>query len=145
MQKYLSGAPVSAKMTVVMQLRKMTAWLPSLLWAGLIFWLSSRSKLPQVGPEFPNKDKVAHFVFYGILGLLVFLALRRAHNLPLPKAALLAILVASAYGATDELHQWFVPQRSCDVWDWTTDTLGAGIAAAAFYAHESRRSTKTNR
>ncbi len=119
--------------------------MPAVLWAATLFVLSAQSTLPKVGPQFHNIDKVHHLIAYAILGVLVTFALRRAHNLPLPKAALLAILIASAYGATDEFHQRFVPNRSCDVWDWTADTLGASIAATAFYTYESRRSTKTNR
>jgi VanZ family protein len=125
--------------------RKWLAWLPALLWAGLIFFLSAQSKLPEIGPQFVDIDKVHHLIAYAALGALVMFALRRAHNLSLPKAFLLAILVVSAYGVTDEFHQRFVPNRTCDVWDWTADTLGAGIAATVFYTYESRRSSKTNR
>ena len=107
--------------------------------------LSVQSRLPKVGPQFHNVDKIHHLVAYAVLGALVMFALRRANNLPLPKALVIAILVSSAYGATDEFHQRFVPNRTCDVWDWTADTLGAGIAATAFYTYESRRSSKTNR
>ena len=116
-----------------------------MLWAATLFVLSAQSSLPNIGPQFRNIDKVHHLIAYAVLGALVMFALRHAHNLPLPKAFVLAILVASAYGATDEFHQRFVPHRCCDVWDWTADTLGASIAATAFYTYESRRSTKTNR
>jgi VanZ family protein len=33
------------------------------------------------------------------------------------------------YGATDEFHQYFVPNRSAEVQDWLADVLGAVIAA----------------
>ena len=125
--------------------RKFFRWLPALLWAGVIFWLSSLSHPPTPGPEFLYKDKIAHWMLYCVLGWLVALALRRAHNLSLPKTCALAILVASAYGASDEFHQRFVPHRSCDVLDWTADTLGGSAAAAVFYAYESHRSAKANR
>lgn len=38
---------------------------------------------------------------------------------------LLAVGFASLYGATDEVHQYFVPERSSDVLDWIADTVGA--------------------
>ena len=120
-------------------------WTPAVLWAATLFVLSAQSKLPKVGPQFHNVDKIHHLIAYAVLGALVMFALRRANNLPLPKAFVLAILISSAYGATDEFHQRFVPNRICDVWDWTADTLGAGIAAIVFYTYESRRSSKTNR
>jgi VanZ family protein len=125
--------------------RKLLRWLPALLWAAGIFLLSGWSSPPQVGPEFPMKDKAVHWTLFCILGWFVALALRRAHNLSLPKTFFMAILFASAYGATDEFHQLFVPQRSCEVGDWLADTLGGSAAAAAFYAYESHRSAKANR
>ena len=42
---------------------------------------------------------------------------------------LLAIVVASAYGVTDEFHQLFVPGRACDPVDWMVDTAGAALGA----------------
>ncbi len=90
------------------QTRKVVFWLPAMLWAATLFVLSAQP-LPKIGPQFHNVDKIHHLIAYAVLGALVMFALRRAHNLPLPKAALLAILIASAYGATDEFHQRFVP------------------------------------
>ena len=40
-------------------------------------------------------------------------------------SSLLAVVLASGYGATDEFHQRFVHGRSPDVHDWIADTLGA--------------------
>ena len=125
--------------------RKLLRWLPALLWAGAIFWLSALPHPPTPGPDFPFKDKVGHGMLYCVFGWLLAYGLRRGQNLSLPKSVILAILIASAYGASDEFHQQFVPNRTCDVFDWTADTLGASAAAAAFYVYESRRSAKANR
>ena len=43
------------------------------------------------------------------------------------RAGLYALLLASAYGASDEYHQWFVPVRTADYLDWIADTGGAAI------------------
>ena len=123
----------------------MVCWIPALLWAIGIFCLSAMSYPPSPGPQFPFKDKVGHSVLYCGLAWLIAWALRRAHNLSLPKTLALATLIASAYGATDEYHQRFVPHRTCDVMDWAADTLGASAAVAAFYVYESHRSAKANR
>ena len=124
---------------------KFIKWLPVILWALVIFLLSAMSYPPTPGPQFAMKDKVGHYAVYFVLGWLIALALRRVHNLSLPKALVLAILIGSAYGASDEFHQRFVPHRTCDVMDWLADTLGVSAAAAAFYAYESHRSAKANR
>lgn len=111
----------------------------------MIFVISSMSKPPEIPqPSVPGIDKFDHFAAYAVLGALVFLALRRTHNLCIDRALLLAILITSAYGVTDEFHQRYIPNRTCDVWDWTADTLG-GIFAASACAYESHRRSKTNR
>ena len=50
--------------------------------------------------------------------------------MPLSRALLCAIIIGSAYGVTDEFHQYFVPDRSCDPLDWLVDTIA--VSAGAF-------------
>jgi VanZ family protein len=95
-----------------------------LLIAGLIFSASTRSAV--AAPHVTNIDKVAHFSVYGLLGTLIC-RLRGGGS-----GALMGLLIASAYGATDEWHQYFVPGRSCDVWDWVADTSGAALAVTLY-------------
>jgi VanZ family protein len=45
--------------------------------------------------------------------------------------------IASLYGATDEVHQLFVPGRNCNAWDWAADTVGAALGAAVYLRVES--------
>lgn len=80
-------------------------------------------------PEVPDSDKWAHFFVYGLLGTLVFRAVDGRRS-----AVWLALAATSLFGATDELHQYFVPGRSSDVVDWLTDTAGAALAIG-LYAH----------
>jgi len=40
-----------------------------------------------------------------------------------------AALFATLYGATDELHQYFVPTRTFDPADWLADAVDAFAAA----------------
>jgi VanZ family protein len=44
---------------------------------------------------------------------------------------LLAILIATAYGISDEIHQLWTPQRSADWRDVVADASGAALGAAA--------------
>ena len=126
-------------------LRKFTFWLPALFWAGLIFFLSAQSRLPQVGPQFKNKDKIEHFAAYTIFWFCTLLPLRYGHGLSLAKSIVIAVVLTSAYGASDELHQRFVPNRSCDVLDWIADSFGGFIAASAYWIYESHRRAKAYR
>ncbi len=40
-----------------------------------------------------------------------------------------AVVIASAYGVTDEFHQRFVVMRTPDVYDWVLDTIAAFAGA----------------
>jgi VanZ family protein len=114
-------------MTIV--LRRTLYWAPVVVYAGLIFFGSSMSD-PKEHVPLEVWDKLAHAVEYGVLSVLAYRALRyagtpwTAHH-----ALLLAIVLASLYGCTDELHQSFVPNRTSDVHDLVADTIGAACAA----------------
>ena len=124
------------------------SWLPALVWATIIFGFSARSQAPHVSqkPQFQLAvQKFGHATEYAILAFLVYRALRRGHQLPLRRAAILAALIAALYGVSDEWHQSFVPGRACLLSDMAIDATGGLLAATALYAHESRRSQQTNR
>lgn len=106
-------------------------WLPAVLWAALIFYLSSRSSVPLPGVE--GADKVAHFGAYLVLGF--FLAFGNARGPRLPSVA--PLLLGWLYGAADEIHQYFVPGRSVDIRDWVADALGvtAGLLLHSLLHH----------
>jgi VanZ family protein len=90
-----------------------------------IFFVSGLSVAPL--PERVS-DKTGHFVAYAGLALLCVRAI--AGGLPrrvVPHVAAIAFAIAAAYGATDEIHQSFVPGRSADVVDWFADASGALI------------------
>ncbi len=107
-------------------LRKfITSWLPPLAWMGMIFLLSSQDLIDNDGPYFfRHEDKLAHFVVFGVLAVLLaralFLGWRRCWL-----AFWLAILGTVGYGALDELHQYFVPYRNASGYDLIADGLGA--------------------
>jgi VanZ family protein len=102
---------------------RLRAWGPVLLWAGIIFAISSQPTLPvSLGS---GRDKLAHFAAYAVFGVLA------GHALPPRRGfALLAILLGVAYGASDEIHQHFVPGRTVELGDWFADSLGviAGVS-----------------
>jgi VanZ family protein len=102
-------------------------WLPPLLWAAFILILTSipGSHLPALPSR--NFDKVVHLAIYGVLGWLAMRAW--ASGSRLTAAALVVVVLISCFGALDEWHQQFIPQRSMDVRDWAADTAGAMIGA----------------
>jgi len=103
--------------------RKILRWVPSLLWAGLIFYLSSQSGVHLPGTDFLFKDKFAHFFAYGVLCAFVMYgcdSLKEADH-----ARGIGLLAVIAYGFLDEIHQKFVPGRLCDPIDFVADSTAA--------------------
>jgi VanZ family protein len=107
-------------------------WGPVLLYMGVIFYLSSLSDAP-LPPGLT--DKPSHSLGYFGFGVVVARAF--AGGIPRRfgwRTAVAAIVFAIAYGASDELHQMFVPGRSADVNDLLADTIGASLGAFACWA-----------
>lgn len=101
----------------------------ALAWAGIIFLASSSpSPFPFVPRAFLSHDKLIHLAVYALLGGLVRPALEGTRLRPGP-ALLLAGLLAAAYGATDELHQSFVPGRDGSLADLLADAAGSFLGA----------------
>jgi len=98
----------------------------ALLWAGLIFYLSSQSSL-DVPLLFPGQDKLFHLVAFGTLGFLVLGGMRPAGTRYHTAKLLLALLLVVGYGILDEYHQSFVPGRSVDSLDVLADAAGGVI------------------
>jgi VanZ family protein len=108
---------------------RLAAWAAVGAYLALIFYLSSQSDpLPDLTARV--WDKALHGSEYGGLAVLLTLALLASGVAP-RRALLIAVLGASVYGATDEVHQSFVPNRSPDVRDWAADTIGAALGVAA--------------
>jgi VanZ family protein len=102
--------------------------------AGAIWALSSQSRLPTIKGVL-GVDKVQHLLAYAVLAVGVAFWFSRARWRAHPALTLLAVVcISSLYGATDEVHQHFVPGRTCNAWDWLADTLGAAIGAALYVA-----------
>jgi VanZ family protein len=101
--------------------RLVWTWAPVVLWAGLIFGLSS---VPDLGTGLGTWDvvlrKIAHFGEYAVLGLLLARAIGREA---------LAVAAGVAYAASDELHQHFVAGRHAAFRDVAVDA--AGVLAGA--------------
>ncbi len=103
-------------------MRKALPFLPSVLFYGLIFFLSSRPL--EVDVSWPYFDKLAHGAAYTILGFLLAFGFFRSLRATL-KTCLAGVLVTGmSLGILDEVHQIFVPGRTADLRDAAADTIG---------------------
>ncbi len=78
-------------------------------------------------------EERTHLVEYGVLGVLIYEALREraAQGRQVPAPALLAILVASLLGLLDEIVQAVLPNRVFDVRDILFNLGSAAVAVLA--------------
>jgi VanZ family protein len=99
--------------------RALSVWLPVLVWAAVIFALSS---IPSLSTGFGFWDTVlrkgAHLTEYAILGALLLRALGRQAP---------AIAAGALYAASDEVHQHFVRGRHASPLDVLLDTAGVAL------------------
>lgn len=113
-------------------LKPLIYWTLVLLYAGVIFYLSS---IPiTLMFDIPGDDKVYHMVEYAILSFLLYQALNSSfENKHRGKIVLLAILLTILYGISDEFHQSFVPTRSSDIYDVVANASGSIIMQGLIY------------
>ena len=107
-------------------------WLPPVAYCLLIFFQSS---LPAAAPlpDVPLMDKWVHLVGYALLGALFDRAFRRQWpRAPRRRLFWAAVAATALYGASDEIHQYFVPFRHADPLDAAADALGGLLGAAAW-------------
>jgi VanZ family protein len=103
-------------------------WLPVVLWAAVIFALSSVPSLSSgLGAWDLVLRKLAHLAEYTVLGALLARALPALH----------AQWAGTAYALLDEVHQHFVPGRHGALLDVAIDATG--VLAGVLLLHTARR------
>lgn len=99
-------------------------------WALTIFIQSSfpSVSLPEV--EYISVDKVIHMGVFGLLTALCYISLvhLRRENIFSDSPLKWSLVFGILYGAFDEIHQYYVPNRSAEVQDWAADVIGVILA-----------------
>ena len=144
-------------------------WMPVLVWAGIIFSVStdvgssehtSRFIVPLLRWLFPNISteatgyvqtffrKSGHTAEYAVMAWLCWRAFYQPSGLvrrPWSRAiAWKAWLAAVAYAISDEFHQSFYPSREASVRDVLIDSMGAASGLLLLYAFGRWRSRWTS-
>jgi VanZ family protein len=130
------------------------SWWPAILWAGVIFFLSTDSfsaehtdsflypffhrlmptlTLKEFAPIHFFIRKAAHFTEYFVFCVLLFRGVRGNRSGWRWTWALAALAMAAGYAALDEVHQAFVLSRTASPLDSLLDSTGAFVATLAIY------------
>ncbi|MFL6280809.1 MAG: VanZ family protein [Vicinamibacterales bacterium] len=76
-------------------------------------------------------DKSGHSIGYAMLSAVFLRALAGGRLRGVTwRRGLLAVVLATLYGVTDEFHQLFVPGRTADRYDVLADGIGASLGVA---------------
>ena len=113
--------------------RALTHWLPVVLWAGVIFALSS---IPSLGDWDLFLRKCAHITEYAVLAVLLVRAVDREGP---------ALALGILYAASDELHQAFVRGRHASPIDIAIDTVGLLIGLLVWRRLQSTHGAQRGR
>ncbi len=106
--------------------------LPVLFYVLLILALSSIPSLTAPGPSFANKDKIAHFIEYGVLGVLLFRGIGWTVSRSRFATFVFLFAVGVSVAGLDEIYQSFIPGRMMSVYDWCADALGVAVGIGIF-------------
>lgn len=145
------------------------AWLPALLWAGVIFsmstdtfsaehtgsvlepalrWLIRSLTEEQFDIIHHFIRKSAHFTEYFVFCLLLYRGVREGRPGWRWTWGIAALSCAAGYSVLDEIHQAFVVSRTASAYDSLLDSLGAFAAFAAlwvwFYIRRGRSKGSTD-
>lgn len=117
--------------------RIIVRWLVVVVYGGLIFCVSALSAPIGPGWEFRlpyGLDKVIHFLEYAVFCFLLCRAvdITRGGDFSRPigkKALWVCFLLVVLFAVTDEVHQLYVPFRTCSGYDFLADAAGAAAVA----------------
>lgn len=117
------------------------AWWPATVVALGIFVASSIPGRHMPPSRIPHLDKIQHGLGYALLGATCARGLALSGVGGPVKVAMGGAALAALYGASDEVHQHFVPGRSPDLLDLGADALGAlmGVGLRAFVMRARQR------
>jgi len=104
--------------------RILKLWLPVLIWAGIIFWLSNIPNLKtDLACDFILR-KAAHVVEYAVLCFLLRRAFKGSFKMGDLPLFLYPAILSFFYAVSDEFHQSFIPGRNGSFRDVLIDTVG---------------------
>lgn len=109
---------------------RIARWIPAAAIMGVSIVLSSMPTIEQM-PQFWNADKLVHLICFGGLSFWVAFGANGAGRNRLWRW-LIPVIITSAYGICDEIHQSFTPGRNCSVLDWVADTCGGALGSWAY-------------
>ncbi|MBP7774443.1 VanZ family protein [Candidatus Woesebacteria bacterium] len=108
----------------------LNAYAPPLIWAAVIFFLSSQSALPSFSENIADFffKKTAHVVTYLVLYILLFRGYKITHpHIKNEYRWIFPLTLTFMYAVIDEIHQTFTPGRYGTLRDIGFDMVGVSL------------------
>ena len=109
-----------------MKIKKIIRFIPAIIWMSIIFYFSSRQTTGIGGNNETTRFlilKSFHLIEYAFLACLLSLAIFKKKWV---------IIFAFLYAISDEIHQYFIPGRTCRFRDTLIDLTGILIGIFIF-------------
>jgi VanZ family protein len=123
-------------------------FLPMVILMAVIFTLSNQPGDSIQLPDVVNIDKLCHALEYAALGAACLYGLHPTRRTLAPiLIVLIAVILCTAYGVTDEVHQMFVRGRDSSIADVGADFFGALVVSLLWWTFFSpvNRNNFTNK
>jgi VanZ family protein len=118
-------------------MKKLTTFLPALLFYFLVFLFSAKDLGIQIHGGW--LDKIPHGFEFALLAFLLAIGFFNSLSASIPTKAAVTFLTGLSLGILDEYHQSFVPGRIADVRDILADAAGAACGILVYLFLLKRR------
>lgn len=103
-----------------------------ILLSAIIFYLSHQNKIQFLPSSILQYDKVLHFIAYFTYGISTFTMLYTVKRTE-RKIIHIGLVLSVLFAISDEIHQFFVPGRMMDFYDFIADLLGILFSILFFH------------
>jgi len=116
--------------------------IPAIFIAVTVFIASSFEQVPFFSETIIGWDKLIHMSVFFLFSISLQMAIAANRNQwSNKKIGFISSLLALIYALSDEIHQYFVPGRVCDFWDFAADAIG--IFISLFFVNFISRKVKS--
>ena len=104
------------------------------IYGGIIIFLSSLpgNKINKFF-FFKGQDKILHCFEYSLYAFLTYIFFQLLYSFKKNHVKLIAIGYSLLFALLEELHQMYVPGRSCSPFDFLADSVGVFVGIFIFY------------
>lgn len=102
-----------------------------------LFWLGTKSEWVSLFPVDPPIDKLAHLLVFSFISVLLWFS-------SLNPRPFIVFVMTAMVGVADELHQYYIPERTASFADFSADFIGIIITIVILSYTQRKPATATS-